>query len=84
MRLLSILSAVVVVTALILLTFQREELLSFAGVDASAEEASEIAAASETTDQAEAEDNRVSVVAVQSLASSVDGAVSNFKIDNTP
>ena len=75
MRLLSILSAVVVVTALILLTFQREELLSFAGVDASGTETSETEASPETTAQAAAEDNRVSVVAVQSLASSVDGAV---------
>ena len=75
MRLLSILSAVVVITTLILLTFQREELLSFAGVDASGEQNIETAAAADATVQAETDDNRVSVVAVQSLASSVDGAV---------
>ncbi|NND20422.1 MAG: efflux RND transporter periplasmic adaptor subunit [Silicimonas sp.] len=74
MRLLSILTAIVVVAALFLLVFQRDELLGFAGAEPPREEAAEsAAAASEST--ADGDTERVSVVAIKSVASSVDGAV---------
>lgn len=72
MRLLSILTATLVVAALILLVFQRDALLSFAGVDPAADAEQVVA-----TDEPTPEDSlrRVSVVAMRSTASSVDGAV---------
>lgn len=74
MRLLSILTAVVVVLVLFLLVFQRSDLLQFAGVS----EAETIAAAEPQETKAEQmEDNEptVSVVALKSEARTVDGAV---------
>ncbi len=70
MRALSVLTAVLVVFALYLLIFDREDLQKFAGVNA-------VEAAAVPTDSPEAKDagNVVSVVAFKSKARTVDGAV---------
>lgn len=74
MRLLSILSAILVVAVLFLLVFQRDALLSFAGAEPAAEETAEIAQ-TPAEDAQDAGERRVSVVALKSTASSIDGAV---------
>ena len=72
MRLLSILTAIVVVFALFYLVFQRENLLEFAGVSAEAAQTEPVAETRETP----GEDARtVAVVAVKSEARQIDGAV---------
>lgn len=71
MRLFSILSAIAVVAVLYLLVIERDSLLSFAGVDASATVESDEADA----DTEMAESNAVSVVVLNSHAQTVDGAV---------
>ncbi len=75
MRLLSILTAIVVVVVLFLLVFQRDNLLEFAG--APEDQAEPVSAqAPETTAEAMADDEpKVSVVALKSEARMVDGAV---------
>ena len=80
MRLLSILTAVVVVAALYLLVFERERITSFARgeTESSAEMADDTAnVASEThSDLSDGSDQRtVSVVALQSSADTIDSAV---------
>ena len=75
MRLLSVLTAVVVVAALYLLVFQRDALWEFSGrteVAASAENASSVSAEAETQEQGDA---AVPVVAMRSSARQIDGAV---------
>ena len=77
MRVLSILTAILVVTALYLLVFQRENLLEFAGANA----AQPVSAEAETDDTAQdgagagAMASTVSVVAIHSEARQIDGAV---------
>lgn len=74
MRVLSIISAILVVAVLFLLVFQRDALLSFAGVEPPRDEET----AAENVPEAAAEEDglrRVSVVAIKSQASTVDGAV---------
>ena len=75
MRLLSILTAIVVVVVLFLLVFQRDNLLEFAG--APEDQAEPVSAqAPEATAEAMADDEpKVSVVALKSEARMVDGAV---------
>ena len=68
MRLMPILTAILVAATLYLLIFERDRLLAMAGV--APETAAEEAVA--TTDEG---DERVSVVAMRSTASSIDGAV---------
>ncbi|MGR3511637.1 MAG: efflux RND transporter periplasmic adaptor subunit [Paracoccaceae bacterium] len=78
MRLLSILTALVVVVALFLLVFQRDTLMEFAGGPAASEETPiETAAAAEddTTTPNDTGEAKVSVVALKSEARVVDGAV---------
>ena len=73
MRLLSVLTAVLVIGALYLLVLQRDDLLEFAGNDATpTETATETVAQQET---AEATSDAVSVVALRSQAQSVEGGV---------
>ena len=74
MRLLSILTALVVVSTLYLVVFERERLLEFAGVSAAQPTSAEM---EDTEDQAAAEtaDKRVTVVALRSQARQIDGAV---------
>lgn len=75
MRLLSILTALLVVVALYLLVIQRDALMSFAGVgDDSAAAAEAEEAAQHDTDVAIGE-HSVSVVAIRSEARVIDGAV---------
>lgn len=74
MRLLSILSAVVVVAALFLVVFQREALLDFAGISAS-EEVSAPVAAEAAPESSQSSGRRVTVVAIESRADRIDGAV---------
>lgn len=71
MRLLSIISAILVVAVLFLLVFQRDELMSFAGVEPESAEAAVEAAPTEAAETT----RRVSVVALRSQASTIDGAV---------
>lgn len=72
MRLLSIISAILVVAILFLLVFQRDILLSFAG----AEPGEDASSPTEAVAEADAPRQRtVSVVALRSSASTVDGAV---------
>lgn len=74
MRLVSIITAILVVVSLYLLVFQRENLLGFAGVGPDAAAAPE--EAEETAEQdAEPDEATVSVVALKSAARTVDGAV---------
>ncbi len=77
MRLLSILTALLVVTSLYLVVFERERVLSFSGANAAqptSAEATEENAETTATEAANAE-NRVSVVALRSEARQIDGAV---------
>jgi multidrug efflux system membrane fusion protein len=73
MRLLSIITAVLVVVALYLLVLERDALLSFAGVGKGSAETAE----DEPQDVVEQEPSepRVSVVAIRSEAQEIDGAV---------
>lgn len=76
MRLLSILTAVVVVAALYLLVFERSALWEFAGrteVSASAENAAAVSAEGDAAPQDAAE--AVPIVAMKSSARTIDGAV---------
>lgn len=77
MRLLSILTALVVVLALFFLVFQRNALMEFAGISTpDASEPAETTEAGQTSAEAmEATDTAVSVVALKSEARIVDGAV---------
>ncbi|MEM8804276.1 MAG: HlyD family efflux transporter periplasmic adaptor subunit, partial [Pseudomonadota bacterium] len=76
MRVLSILSALLVVASLYLLVFERERLLSFSGANAAQPVEAETETASEATEtEPEPEDGRVSVVALRSEARQIDGAV---------
>lgn len=77
MRILSILLAVVVTTALFMFVLQRETLLGFAGIGADEAEISETVVAPEDTPEAVAPspERRVSVVALASVAQTVDNAV---------
>jgi len=83
MRLISILTAVLVVGVLYALVFERDRLLGFAGNDTAGMTTTEIAMASEeaTTEEKTAADamaddeTRVSVVALRSEARQIDGAV---------
>ena len=76
MRLLSILTAILVVVGLYFLVFQREDLLEFAGANA-AQPASDTEATLETTETTAdtPPSNTVSVVAMRSEARQIDGAV---------
>lgn len=74
MRLFSILTAIVVVTLLYFVVLERETLLRFAGV-APAEAATGEESAEEISDSADAGADGVSVVALRSVAQSVDNAV---------
>jgi membrane fusion protein, multidrug efflux system len=80
MRLFSILTAILVVGALYLLVFQRQVLMEFAGgassemADDTSQAEAQVAARNEAVPEGE-EFRRVSVVALRSSASSIDGAV---------
>lgn len=76
MRFFSILSAVLVVALLYLAIFERDRVLEFAGAEPTAPEVAAAAEsdAAETEDTAEV-DKRVSVVAMRSTATNIDGAV---------
>ncbi|MCG6884106.1 MAG: efflux RND transporter periplasmic adaptor subunit [Silicimonas sp.] len=73
MRLLSILTAIVVVLTLFLFVFQRDRLLGFAGVSAGDASVSDVSAPAE--EQPETNERRVSVVALRSQAREIGGAV---------
>ncbi len=75
MRLLSILTAALVVAALYLLVFEREQLMNFAGIPSTEadEPASEAPILAEKTD--ETQETKVSVVALRSESRQIDGAV---------
>ena len=77
MRLFPILTAILVVAALYLLVFERDRLLEFAGVS-SGEVTEPIAATEEVAEAAPADETDasvVSVVAMRSTATQIDGAV---------
>lgn len=77
MRLLSILTAILVVVVLYFLVFQRESLLDFAGTSAVEPTAADSETVTEASapDRAAAASNTVSVVALRSEARQIDGAV---------
>ena len=77
MRLLSILTAILVVFVLYFLVFQRDELLDFAGTSASEPTAADSETVTEVAvpDSAAKTLNTVSVVALRSEARQIDGAV---------
>ena len=74
MRLLSVISAVLVVAVLFVLVFQRDALLSFAGAEPPGEDVVATAGANGAAGSGEGL-RHVSVVAIQSRASTVDGTV---------
>ncbi len=74
MRIVSIITAILVVVSLYLLVFQRDNLLGFAGVNPDAAEAAEEVAETASEDTRPSEPT-VSVVALKSEARTVDGAV---------
>lgn len=74
MRLLSIITAITVVVSLYLLVFQRENLMEFAGVAEAAVDATETTGVL-AADAPGKEEPTVGVVALRSMASTVDGAV---------
>ena len=81
MRLFSILTAILVVSALYLFVFERDTLLSFAGVSPGQEATQEVTSTmsgdtiAEDTAQTTRAEKAVSVVVMRSSATSVDGAV---------
>ncbi len=74
MRLFPILTAIVVISVLYLLVFERDWLLSFAGREP-VEDTATTEMASDTDSAADVASDAVAVVAVQSAASVVDSAV---------
>ena len=73
MRLFPILTAIVVVGVLFLLVFQRDTLLSFSGAETEEVEPEVIEAVADR--DVDAPEQAVSVVAMRSTATSIDGAV---------
>ena len=79
MKILSIFSAIAVVAFLFFWVFQRDMLLAFAGSGTqeapAADTAEAVPAAAENTARPEAPENLVAVVAIRSVAQTIDGAV---------